>query len=66
MILRCPECGYANFNGEFFYDNDLYDPDTEKKVCCSGCSEDFMVACIQTIAYEACTMSDFKEYGSVI
>lgn len=61
--FRCPECGFTDFDGDFYYDNDLYADEHEIKVKCPDCKEPFWAKSYHVPIQEALSIKEYDELG---
>ena len=65
--MICPECGQGIFDSDWYYENNLYDPEGEDtKVKCPYCEKEFMARSWASIEVDCCTMDDYEKYGEII
>lgn len=64
--MKCPECAKIIDDGDWFYNNNLYDPDgDDTKVECPHCKEEFMAKSWASIEVSCCTLEDYEKYGEI-
>lgn len=56
--LECPHCGKRDFDSDWIYNNNLYDPDTQMKIKCPKCNESFWVQTWSSIGYKCAKTAD--------
>jgi hypothetical protein len=65
--MRCPECEEKIEDTDWFYMNDLFQPDGKAtKVQCPFCLKDFMARSYSTIERECSTIQDYEKYGDFL
>lgn len=65
--MNCPVCRDVIDDGDWFYNNNLYDPEgDDTKVNCPKCDSEFMAKSYASIEIDCCTIEDYEEYGEIL